>query len=87
MTCMPVQGEAMPREEAHHRLLSCMSLNKLTGDYVEAHAEESTGRALKALVTHQFNAIEATEWTMDAVRPSTRHLACVFCSEQLGIHG
>lgn len=64
-TCMQAR---VLGEEAHHRLLSCMSLSKLTGDYVAQHEAESTGRALKSLVTHKFNALEATEWSMKDVR-------------------
>lgn len=55
------------REEVHHSLLSCVSLSKLTGDYVEKHKGEETGKALMALVTHTYNSSEAQDWTMAEV--------------------
>lgn len=61
--------EAAPEDndEAHHSLLSCMSLSKMVVDYGNANEGTKPARALKALITNMFNTLEAETWALSQV--------------------
>jgi hypothetical protein len=80
--------EAAPDEdEAHHKLLSCMSLSKMIVDYRDTHKGSKQSHALQALVTNVFNTLEVETWCLDQVSiwPLTLHASHITTSTLLVI--
>jgi hypothetical protein len=59
--------EEPERDEAHHKLLSCMSLSKVMVDFKEANGSSSKAEAIASLMTNSFNVLEAGDWAMSQV--------------------